>query len=106
MMEVNLEVKNMCELREVKHMWPATIEGKRGMYCERCGTVVYSRVYRLQPKWRCPVCESSDFFFIVEEEWQPKVQYGSVPYKVCVECGTIVYGTLNKCPECGGRLAQ
>jgi len=85
-------------------LWPECVEGKRGMYCAKCGIVVYTRRYHEAVRLNCPRCNSNEWYYIFDT-WQPRARYGSVPYRVCVECATVVYGELERCPVCGGRLA-
>ena len=87
-------------------LWPEKMEGKRGMYCAECGLVVYSRTFEKRISWECPRCGEHEWYHIFDN-WQPKIRYGSVPYKICSECGTVVYGDLENCPVCkNGRLCS
>jgi len=88
-----------------QEVWPESIEGKPGMYCEQCGLVVYAKRYSRVLKLRCPKCRSNRWYYICEG-WQPKARYGSIPYKVCVNCGTVIFGGIELCPECGGKLRE
>ena len=90
--------------REVKQeLWPEKIDGKRGRYCEKCGLVVYARRY--DKVLNCPGCRSEKWYFVCDD-WQPEVRYGTVPYGVCAECATVVYGEIGKCPVCGGKITK
>jgi len=79
-------------------LWPSFEDEKQGMYCSDCGLVVYSE----QLVGKCPRCGSFGWYMILPN-WQPKVQYGRQPRKVC-KCGTIVYGDEEVCPICRGKL--
>ena len=90
--------------REAKQeLWPEEIDGKIGMFCEDCGLTIYSKLYKIILKVRCPRCKSSRWYFVTED-WQPKQQYHSEPPKICKECGSSVFGAMVECPECRGRL--
>ena len=89
--------------------WPKQMYGKEGFYCEDCGLVCYvSREWlEKDPERfdRCPQCKSWGWLFITQDNWQPKVRYGTLERRVCEHCGTIVYGARGReCPMCKAKL--
>jgi len=88
-----------------QELWPEEIDGKTGMFCGDCGLTVYSERYKIVLKLRCPQCRGYKWYFVTKD-WQPKQQYhGELP-KICEECGSLMFGAVEECPECGGRRLQ
>jgi len=97
---VKESLKEALELLKARVLWPEKEAGRDGMYCEKCGLVMYARGVK-----KCPVCGSKQWYFITDH-WQPPVLYGSVERKVCESCGAIVYGDIELCPKCEGKLVR
>jgi len=107
--EVEGLIAQALDLIRERVQWPKQMDGKEGFYCEDCGLVCY-----VSREWvekdpgrfdRCPQCKSWGWLFITQDNWQPKVRFGTPERKVCKHCGTIVYGARGKeCPMCNAEL--